>query len=149
MKICLVCSHGGHLTEILQILGALQGHEIFFATYRSSRDADVLRIAPAYFTDNIGYSAWRMARAFPWAWRILRRERPQAILSLGAEIAVPFFCLGRLLKIRTIFIESWCRVENLSLTGRLVYPLADEFWVQWPQLLGACGPKAAYHGAVI
>ena len=26
------------------------------------------------------------------------------------------------------------------------YPLVDEFWVQWPQLLDACGPKAKYHG---
>lgn len=149
MKIGLVCSHGGHLTETLQILEAFQGHEIFFATYHSWRDEDVLRLAPAYFTDNIGYSFWRLARAFPWAWHILCCERPQVILSLGAEIAVPFFYLGKILRIKTIFIESWCRVESLSLTGKLLQPFSDEFWVQWPQLLGVCGPKAKYHGAVI
>jgi UDP-N-acetylglucosamine:LPS N-acetylglucosamine transferase len=109
----------------------------------------VTAIARAYFTTNIGTSIWRMGLALFWAWRVLRRERPDAIVSLGAEIALPFFYLSKLLGIRTIFIESWCRVENLSKTGRLVYPIADVFLVQWPQLLRICGPKAQYQGAVI
>lgn len=149
MKICLVCSHGGHLTETLQLLPALAGHDFFFATYHSARDREVEQIARAYFTQNIGKSPWRMARALPWAFTVIKNEKPQIILSLGSEIALPFFYLGRLLGIKTIFIESWCRVENLSLTGRLVYPVADEFWVQWPGLLESAGQKASYHGAVV
>jgi len=149
MKISIVCSHGGHLTETLQILEAFEGHEIFFCTYSSARDEYLRQITPAYFTENIGYSVVRMVKGFFWAWRILRRERPDAILSLGAEIAVPFFYLGKLMGMRTIFIESWCRVEGLSFTGKLLYPIADIFWVQWPQLLEKCGPKAEYKGAVI
>ena len=149
MKICITCSHGGHLTETLQLLDAFAGHNIFFATYHSAREAEVRAIAPAYFTDNIGLSVWRMLRAFGWAWSILRRERPDVIVSTGAEIALPFFYLGRLLGCKTIFIEGWFRVENLSLTGKLAYPVVDVFWVQWPQLLKYCGPKAEYHGAVI
>jgi beta-1,4-N-acetylglucosaminyltransferase len=149
MKICLACSHGGHLTETLQILDAFTGHDIFFATYHSAREAEVQAIAPAYFADNIGISVWRMVCAFFWAWTILQRERPAVIVSLGAEIALPFLYLGKLLGIKTIFIESWCRVQNLSLTGKLVYPVVDVFWVQWPHLLKICGPKAQYQGAVI
>jgi UDP-N-acetylglucosamine:LPS N-acetylglucosamine transferase len=149
MKIGLVCSHGGHFTETLQILDAFQGHQIFFATYHSAREEDVRRLAPAYFTQNIGFSPWRMFKAFFWALGVLLRERPDALVSLGSEIALPFFYLARLMGVRTIYIESWCRVENLSLTARLVYPIVDEFWVQWPQLLEICGPKARYHGAVI
>jgi beta-1,4-N-acetylglucosaminyltransferase len=149
MKICLVCSHGGHFTETLQLLEAFQGLEIVIATYHSAREAEARQLGRAYFTNNIGMSAWRMAKAFPWALWILLRERPRVVLSLGAEIAVPFFFWARLLGMRSIFIESWCRVENLSLTARLVYPLVDEFWVQWPQLLAACGPKAHCNGAVI
>jgi UDP-N-acetylglucosamine:LPS N-acetylglucosamine transferase len=149
MKICLVCSHGGHLTETLLLLEALAGHEIFFATYHSARGREVEQISRAYFTANIGWNPWRMLRAWFWALALLWRERPDAILSLGAEIAVPFFYLGRLLGIRTLYLESWCRVEDLSLTGRLVYPVCDAFWVQWPELLPASGPKARYQGAVI
>lgn len=149
MKIGLVCSHGGHLTETLQILPAFEGHDLFFATYHSARDNEVRAIAQAYFTTNIGTSLWRMFLALFWSLQVLLRERPDVILSLGAEIALPFFFWSKLLGIRTIFIESWCRVENLSKTGKLVYPIADAFLVQWPQLLKVCGPKAQYQGAVI
>lgn len=149
MKVALVCSHGGHLTETLQLLPAFAGHEIFFATYHGARDEEVRTLARAYFTRNIGTSVWRMGIACFWAARIILRERPDVIVSLGAEIALPFFYLAKLLGIKTIFVESWCRVENLSKTGKLVYPVADQFLVQWPQLLRACGKKARYEGAVI
>lgn len=149
MKIAIVCSHGGHLTQTLQLLDAFDGHDIFICTYPSVRDDYITSIAPAYFTENIGYSVSRMIKTFFWSWRILRKEKPDVILSLGAEIAVPFFYLGKLLGIRTIFIESWSRVETRSLTGKLVYPVADAYWVQWPEQLDVCGPKAEYMGSVI
>lgn len=149
MKVALVCSHGGHFTETLQILDAFERHDFFFVTYHSPRSSDVEKLGRCYLTDNIERSIWRMVRAFFWAFYILYREKPDVIVSLGAEIAVPFFYLARLLSIKTIFIESWCRTENLSQTGRLVYPVADVFLVQWPQLLSVCGSKAQYNGAVI
>ncbi len=149
MKIALVCSHGGHLTETLQLVPAFAAHEMLFLTYHSSRDDELQGIGRALFTENIGVNPWRFLRAFFWAWQVLRRERPDVVLSLGAEIAVPFLCVGRVLGIRTVFIESWCRVTGLSLTGRLVYPVSDVFLVQWPQLLEHCGPKARYEGAVV
>jgi UDP-N-acetylglucosamine:LPS N-acetylglucosamine transferase len=149
MKILIVCSHGGHLTETMQILPAFRGHELLFATYHSARDELVEKLGRSFFTKNIGLNPGRMMKAFFWAWKILRREKPDVLLSLGAEIAVPFFYLGKLLGIKLIYIESWCRVENLSLTGKLLYPIADVFLVQWQQLLKSCGQKARYEGAVL
>jgi UDP-N-acetylglucosamine:LPS N-acetylglucosamine transferase len=149
VKILLVCSHGGHLTETLQLLPAFAGYEIVFATYHSAREDDVRANGRAYFTNNIGTSVWRMLLACFWAWHILWRERPDVVVSLGAEIALPFLYGARLFGARTLFIESWCRIQGLSLTGRLVYPIVDTFYVQWPQLLRACGPKARFFGAVV
>jgi beta-1,4-N-acetylglucosaminyltransferase len=34
-----------------------------------------------------------------------------------------------------IFSESYCRVQSLSLSGKILYPICDRFVVQWPQLL--------------
>jgi beta-1,4-N-acetylglucosaminyltransferase len=149
MKVCLVCSHGGHLTELWQLLPAFRGHQLVVATYHSARDEQVRALAPAYFMANPGLSPWRMARMAVWALRILRVERPAAIVSLGAEIAVPFFYLGRAMGIRTLYIESWCRIESLSLTGRLVCPVAHAFWVQWPGLVALCRGRGAYRGAIL
>jgi UDP-N-acetylglucosamine:LPS N-acetylglucosamine transferase len=149
VKVALVCTQGGHLTETLQVLDAFAGCELFFVTHFSARDEELRTIAPAYFCPNIGQRPLVFIRTFVWALRLLLREQPQVIFSTGSEIALPFFFWGRLLGIKTIFLESWCRVEHLSRTGRLAYPLVDEFWVQWPQLLQACGSKARYFGGVI
>jgi UDP-N-acetylglucosamine:LPS N-acetylglucosamine transferase len=149
MKIGLICSQGGHLTEILQILEAFAAHQIFFATYYSAREEDLRKLGPLYLTNNIGTNGIRMLQACLWSLKILMVERPGAIVSTGAEIAIPFFYWSKVFGIRTIYIESYCRVDNLSITGRLTYPIADQFWVQWPQLLEKCGYKARFNGAVI
>jgi beta-1,4-N-acetylglucosaminyltransferase len=149
MKIGLVCTHGGHLTETLQLLDALQGHEIFFATHNSIRNQDILSIAPAYFSNNIDGNLLRFIKEFGRAYSIIKTEKPHILISLGAEIAIPFFIIGKLFGVKLIYIESWCKIETLSLTGKIVYPIVDEFWVQWPGLLTRCGKKALFNGAVI
>ncbi|HEX9118100.1 MAG TPA: PssD/Cps14F family polysaccharide biosynthesis glycosyltransferase [Anaerolineae bacterium] len=149
MKIGLICSHGGHLTEMLGLIDAFSGHDLFFATYESARVAELRTRYPTYALQNIGTSPWRAFKALLPAWRILRLERPQVIVSTGSEIALPFFLLARLLRIRTIFVESVCRVETASQTGRVLYPLADVFLVQWPQLLARYGRRARYEGGLL
>ena len=61
------------------------------------------------------------------AWCLLRRERPALILSTGAGPAVPFALVGRFVfGIKVVFIETVTRVYKPSLTGRLMYWLADD-----------------------
>ena len=68
------------------------------------------------------------------ALRILRKERPDLILSSGAAIAVPFFIVGKLMGAKTVYIEVFDRVGAPTLTGRLVRRFTDLFVVQWPEL---------------
>ncbi|EEC13566.1 conserved hypothetical protein [Ixodes scapularis] len=51
-------------------------------------------------------------------------------------------------KASVVYVESFCRVETLSITGRVLYHLADHFVVQWPQL-SAKYPRAKYHGLLV
>ena len=78
--------------------------------------------------------------------RVLRKRRPDAILSTGAGLAVPFFLTGRLMGARLVYVESLTRTEGLSLSGRLVAPLAHEVFVQWP---GALRGRARYVGSIL
>jgi beta-1,4-N-acetylglucosaminyltransferase len=149
MKIGLVCSHGGHLTEMLELVDAFAGHELFFVTYNSTRATELAQRYPTYTLDNIGTSPRKLLTSVPTAWRILRRERPDALVSTGSEIALPFFALAKLLRVRTVFVEGLFRVYTSSATGRLLYPLADAFFVQWPQLAPVYGPKARYEGGLL
>ncbi len=149
MKVGLVCSHGGHLTEMLGLLDAFEGQEVFFVSYESARVDELRAHYRTYAFQNIGTSPWRLLATFPIAWRILGNERPQVLVSTGSEIAIPFFALARLLGIRTVFVESVCRVDSASQTGRLVYPLSDAFFVQWPQTLAKYGRRARYEGGLL
>ena len=146
MKICLVCSHGGHLTEILQLQEAFEGHDAFFITYDSVRTRQLDR---KYLLRNIGTNPIIMAQASLSMLRILLKEKPKLIISTGSEIAIPAFYLAKLLRIKTVFIESWTRVDRPTGTGKIVYPVSDLFLVQWERLLPKYGKKARYEGAIL
>jgi UDP-N-acetylglucosamine:LPS N-acetylglucosamine transferase len=88
-----------------------------------------------------------LLRNLPLAWRVVRRAEADVILSTGAGLAVPFFVVGKLLRRRLVYVESLTRTETVSLTGRLVYPLADEFFVQWPRAARRAGMR--YEGSVL
>ena len=80
------------------------------------------------------------------AFRILRKERPQVILSTGAGGVVPFAIVGRLLfRVRIIYVETLARPVAPSMTGRVMYYLAHRFFYQW-ETLRAYFPKGEYGG---
>ncbi len=149
MKIGLVCSHGGHLTQMNLLAPAFEGHECFLVTYRCVRTEARAAREPVYLLNNIGLNPLRMAVAFFQALSILLRERPDVVISTGAEIAIPFSWVGKLLGARVVYIETWSRVHTRSGTGPLVYPVADLFLVQWPTVLRFYGPKARCMGGVV
>ena len=60
---------------------------------------------------------------------------------------VPVCIIGKLMGIQVIYVESYTRLKDLSLTGRILYPFADLFLVQWKQLTRKY-PKAVYGGAL-
>ncbi|EMC97625.1 glycosyltransferase family 1 protein [Baudoinia panamericana UAMH 10762] len=52
-------------------------------------------------------------------------------------------------KMRTIYVESWARVKQPSLSGKLLCRVVDRFLVQWPQLEKAVGGRAEYLGMLV
>lgn len=148
MKICLVGSSGGHLTH-LYLLKELWGKEERFWVTFDKPDARSLlkneKIYACYFPTNRNFK--NLIKNTFLAFKILRKERPNIIISSGAAVAVPFFYLGKLFKARTVFIEVFDRINTPTLTGRLVYPVTDEFIVQWEEMKKIY-PKAVNFGGV-
>ena len=145
-KIALVCSAGGHLTELLALRGAFEGCDAFWFCYDSPTTRE---LAPRYLVPNKPYNPLRYISNFLRLMRIFRHERPDCVVSTGAEIAIPAFLLARLLRIPTLYIECGAQVATPSLTGRLLSRVADEFYVQWPELVAAYGGRARYAGSLI
>lgn len=149
MKTLLVCSPGGHLQQMLALEPAWRGMERSWVTLAAADSEHLLageRVTFGHGPTN--RSLRNLVLNFGLAWRLLRRDRPDAILSTGAGLAVPFFLVGKLLGMRLVYVESVTRIETISLSGRLVYRLADRFFVQWPQAAEQL-PRAEYAGSVL
>ena len=82
------------------------------------------------------------------AHRLLRRQRPDMILTTGSGVAAPFVWLARLRGIPTVFVESITRITEISLTARISKPFATKLLVQWPELVEKY-PGAEYHGRIV
>jgi len=146
-KIGLVCSHGGHLTEIFHLISAFKDYHYFFITYNSPR---TLRLKEKkYLLSNIGKNPFLGVLSLLKIFRIFLVEKPNVIISTGSEIAIPAIIMSRLFKIRSIYIETFCRITSPSLTGRIIYPLSDVFIIQWESLKRVYGNKAFFGGSLI
>jgi UDP-N-acetylglucosamine:LPS N-acetylglucosamine transferase len=106
----------------------LVGERIFFARGPTERSLS-----------SLARNAWM-------AWRLVRQLRPSVILMTGAGLCVPFAWAGRFFGARIVYVECSGRV-GISLSGRLVAPVADRFYVQWPDVVPLM-PKAMFRGTV-
>jgi len=69
------------------------------------------------------------------AWKILRNKKPDILLSTGAGPVVPFAILARLFfNTRIVFIETITRINQPSLTAKIMYYFSHDFFYQWEDL---------------
>ena len=134
MKVGLVCSSGGHLTQLHQLKPFWQKHERFWVTFRLPDSESLLAgedVVWAYFPTT--RNASNMFRNFVLAMRVLSRRRPDLIVSDGAGVAFPFFVVARMLRIKTVYVEVYDRIDSPTLTGKLCRPFTNLFLVQWEE----------------
>ena len=154
----VILGGGGHTAQMLKLVDLLGprhsyeyivGLEDKFSAKKIKKKGRVYKISkPRKVKDTLHASVWKTTRGFAQAMKVLRRSRPDMILSAGPGIAVPVFYAAKLLCIKTAFIESWSRVHKKSTSGRLIYGIADLFFVQWPEMKRLY-PKATYAGRLV
>jgi len=150
MKICISCSAGGHLIEALQIKDAYKDYDHFFLTFYQEGVVDELKNEKKYFLENPGRNLIKLIRCSIKTFKIFLKEKPKLIISTGAGFALPSIIIGKIFfRCRIIFVETFTRIYEPSLSGKIAYYFSDLFFVQWPQLKKKYGKKALYEGAVI
>src|SRR5437764_1436297 len=144
----LVASSGGHLLQLVELKDEWEPDRREWVTFDKPDARSLLageRVVFAHGPTNRNIP--NLLRNLVVAFRVLLRDRPRAVVTTGAGVAVPFCYLARLRGARVVYIESFSRVSEPSLTGRLVYPIAHEFFVQWPALKEHF-PRARYEGTI-
>lgn len=134
MKVCLVGSSGGHLTHLYMLKPFWKDKDRFWVTFDKEDARSILageKVYHCYYPTNRNLK--NLFRNTFLALKVLRKERPDLLISSGAAAAVPFFYIAKLMRKKLIYIEVYDRIDKPTLTGRLVYPIVDCFIVQWEE----------------
>jgi exopolysaccharide biosynthesis glucuronosyltransferase PssD len=147
-KVLVATSAGGHWVQMRRMLPAFDGCELVYVGVEPELDAD-LRPARYYRVRNVNRrDPLGFVPALRETWRLLREERPDAVVSTGAAPGLVALVMAKLLLgSRTVWVDSIANRERLSLSGRLARPVADAWLTQWPHLARPGGPH--YWGAVL
>ena len=149
-KLMLVSSSGGHWEELMCIRAVAQHHDAVYVTEEGGQAQDS-GLQPLYTLPQINRRDKNfmphLLKLYRRASRIVRDEKPDVLITTGALLSVPFCYAAKRRGVKVVYIESFARVTDKSLSGKLVYPIADLFLVQWESLLKLY-PKARFVGGV-
>ena len=148
MKVCLVGSSGGHLTHLYMLKPFWQNKERFWVTFDKEDARSILKgetIYPCHYPTNRNLK--NLLKNTALAIKILKKEKPDLIISSGAAVAVPFFYIGKLMGAKLIYIEVFDRIDKPTMTGKMVYPIIDRFIVEWEEMKKVY-PKAINLGSI-
>jgi beta-1,4-N-acetylglucosaminyltransferase len=135
------------LTEVRCLRPAYEGHEHFYVLNDKALLPPDMRGRTVFITHS--ERDWRFFVNLWEAFCILRERRPHVILSTGAGPVVPFALLGKLFfGTKVIFVETITRIQKPSMTARIMYRLADDFFFQW-ESLRTYFPKGQYGGPLL
>lgn len=153
-KVLFISSTGGHLNELLQLSSLFEKYDYHIITEKDKTNAyleDKYEGRVSYLP--YGTRSHFITYIFKYLYLIIKtlflyiKIRPQVIVTTGTHTAGPMCYLGKLFGSKIIYIETYANINRKTATGRLIYPIADLFIVQWEEMLKIY-PKAVYGGQI-
>lgn len=135
LRICLAASAGGHISQLLKLSGSWNGHKTFCVTTVKVVEEKIRKYGNVYFVGECNRQhPLRVIATLVRCLKAVIREKPDVVISTGAAAGCIMCYLGKLFGAKIIWVDSITNIRRVSLSGRLVRPVADLFLVQWPQL---------------
>ena len=149
-KLCFAASSGGHFEQILMLKPLMEKYESFLITEKTDYRAEVKGVK-MYYLQQVNRKEWffpviMIGNSFKSLF-IFIKERPDVIITTGVLAMIPMCLLAKIFRRKLIYIESFAKVTTPTETGKLLYKYADQFYVQWPQMLNIY-PNAIYLGGI-
>lgn len=150
IKICFAASSGGHFEQLLMLRPLMESHDSFVVTEKTAYAADVKGIR-TYYLRQVNREEWncvlKLLENTIRSLKLFFAEKPDMIICTGVLAMIPMCLICKLFGRKLIFIESFAKVTSPTLSGKLMYRFADQFYVQWPQMLEIY-PDAIYVGGI-
>ena len=145
-KIGIVSSCGGHLTEVRMLISLYSHYEHYYVLNDKAILAKDMENKTYFITHS--ERDWKFFKNLWEALCILKKEKTDVLISTGAGLIVPFCLISKLFGVKTIYVETFTSIEKPTLTGRIMYYLADYFYYQWDELKSYF-PKGEYIGELL
>ncbi|MBW9148504.1 polysaccharide biosynthesis protein [Clostridium sp. CM028] len=149
-KICFAASSGGHFEQLMMLKPLMGKYESFILTeetqYATSKDE-----IEQYYLKQINRKEFNMIFKFIvntiLSLIIFIKKRPDIVVSTGVLATIPMCMIAKIFGKKLIYIESFAKINSPTLTGKLLYKYADQFYIQWEELR-AFYPNAIYKGGI-
>ncbi len=151
-NVMFIASTGGHLEELLQLSPMFDKYNYYLITEKTKSNMylkDKYKGKVSYLV----YGTKHHFLTYPFklfcncfiSLHYYLRYRPDYIITTGVHTAGPMCCLGKIFGSKVIYIETFANIHSKSMSGKLVYPIADMFIVQW-ESMKKLYPNSVYGG---
>lgn len=150
-KVMFISSTGGHLDELMQLKPIFNNYDYSIVTEKTKSNINLKNKFPKVSFLVFGTKDHLFSYIFKFIYNCFKsiflfiKYRPNIIVTTGTHTAVPMCYIGKLFRRKIIFIETFANRSTKTLAGKLVYPIADKFIVQWESMLKLY-PKAELWG---
>ena len=149
-KVCFIASTGGHFEQLMMLKPLMDKYNSFIVTektkYSATKNEKTIYYLKQVNRHEISF-IFKMIYNFALTFKIYVKEKPDFVISTGALATIPMCLISKLFRKKVIFLESFAKINSPTLTGKLIYKFADEFYVQWEEMLKFY-PKAIYKGGI-
>mgnify|MGYP006078460299 CR=1 FL=1 len=147
-KYCFISSSGGHFEQLKMLQPIMKRNSIIITEkvdgieMKSENYYDLLQVnrREILFIIKIIRNTFKSLVIFI-------KEKPDIIICTGALSTIPFCIISKIFNSKLIYIESYAKVHMGSITGKLMYLIADKFYVQWDSMLKIY-PNAIFKGGI-
>lgn len=146
--ILAVASKGGHWDELMQLRAAFDSAaRVSYATTDPALAAAADLPACITLSDYSQSEPFKVLRGAIETFGLVRRLRPDVVISAGAAPGLLCLLWGRVFGAKTIWIDSIANAETLSLSGKIALHFAHRVLTQWDHL--ARPGKVEHWGSVL
>ena len=148
-KVLFISSTGGHLNELLQLSRTMKKYDSYIITEKTKSTLGLID----KYGSKIKFLKYgtksHLSYIYIFPWNCIKslfyfiKIRPSVVVTTGAHTGVIMCYIAKLFRKKVIYIETFANIKTKSMSGKLVYPIADMFVVQWESMLNLY-PKAVY-----
>lgn len=151
-RVLFIASTGGHLNELMQLEPMFNKYDYSIITEKTK---STISFSDKY-KGRVNYLVYgtkdkKLIYPFKFIFNCFKSlylyiiKRPKYIVTTGTHTAVPICYIGKLFGSKIIFIETFANSKTKTLSGKMIYPIANLFIVQWKEMLELY-PRAIYGG---